>query len=1181
MTRWYHSFNTRYNVYFNGKEAFDQALKSQQEGYQEEYTDQILMYPVSSLPKDKKTPGGPFDKSYEKAVKAIKSHSIKEKPEKKAGKRNDPKYQEFMSREEYNPFLHKAWMLMGESQFYNGDFLQASSTFSYIARHYVSQPEIVAPAKIWQARCYSEMGWNYDADNLLSQINNEHLPTKQNAWFSAVYADYLVKNKRYQDAVPYLNVAIDNEKNKLQKARMRYLLGQIYTTLDNKTMAYKTFEEVAKSNTTYKLEFSAKIRQTEVFPGGNTQKLIGMLNSMSKSSKNKDYLDQVYYAMGNVYMTIPDTAKAIASYAQGVTKSTQNGLDKALCQVVLGDLYFQQRNYIQAQPCYADAMGILKKEHKDYARVAKRSEVLDELVVFYEAIHLQDSLQALAKLPEADRMVVINNIIENLKKKEEEEKEKAQREEYLAKQEDVRNEMMNRRGNPGGALPGPMPGGPQSNEFYFYNATAIAQGKNIFQQRWGRRKLEDDWRRRNKISPIIDEFADSVDAANDMQAENISETNAVTDSIGHVPAEEDVSSDPKDPKFYLQQIPFTPEDVEASNLIIMDGLFNMGVIYKDNLEDFSLSIETFNTLDTRFPDNEFKLDSYYHLYLIYLKLRDSYMAELYKAKIRSEFPESELAIAMADPHYEYNMSVMHIVQDSIYQDTYKAYMEGNTSLVRQNYKLASERYAQSPLIPKFMFLNALSYVQTHQPNDFKIRLKELIERFPNADVTALAGEMMKGLQRGLTLSGNGNLIQGQLFNIRFGVDGNEDFVPDSMLVFSPEKNAPHEMLLLYPTGSVNDNMLLFTVAEYNFSNFMVNDFDLVFETFGDISMLQIRGFFNQDEIMQYYRMINQDTGYAHQLDSAVVIVPISIDNFNILLKGKSLDEYIQFFTKQYGGDNAHLINQWNKQQKTEIKKLEKEIESDDSSEDEILPDTTKNISIETEKTDSLQSEFELIIPTDSIQKVPLINQAHEAIDKVNEAADDVNDGLDDVNEAAGKAVDVINSANETLNKISEDPIRGIRDLFSKRKKSNAIDEYVKQQEKEEKERQKQLDKEKKEKEKAEKEQKAQEEKERKALLKQQEEEEKAILKAKEQQEKNLRELKKQELKEKEAAKKQLQKEKEAARKQKEADAKARQKQKEKERKEKEKAAEEARKQKEKEREAARKQKEAERKAKQK
>ena len=411
-SRFYHAFNSRYNIYFNGKTSFDEALLSMQNGYKESYSDMILMYPVSAQPKDKQETGGPFDRAIEKSNKAIKLHSIKAKPAKKPGWRNDPKKRAWQEQEEYNPFLKKCWLMMGQAQFYNADFLQASATFSYIARHYAHDEEVVAEARLWQARCYSEMDWFYEAEDILGKLNTNGIPRKNLNQYATVYADYLVKQKQYEEAVPYFKTAIKAEKNRRQRTRMKYLLGQIYAEQGQNGLAYQMFGQVIKANPPYELEFAARIRQTEVFTGGNFQKVVKMLGRMAKSDKNKDLLDQVYYALGNVYMSREDTASAIRNYELGVEKSTRNGLDKAICQIKLGDLYFQKRDYVKAQPNFSGALSGIRKEYKDYERVSKLSAILDELVVHVEAVHLQDSLQALAKMPEAERFAVIDKIIE-------------------------------------------------------------------------------------------------------------------------------------------------------------------------------------------------------------------------------------------------------------------------------------------------------------------------------------------------------------------------------------------------------------------------------------------------------------------------------------------------------------------------------------------------------------------------------------------------------------------------------------------------------------------------------------------------------------------------------------------------------------------------------------------------
>ena len=901
-SRFYHSVNSRYNTYFNGKTTFDEALKAMNDGYQENYTEQIVMFPVSGMYREEKSStGGPFNRAIEKANKAIRLHSIKEKPPRKPGWQSDPKQIRLQLQKEFNPFMKYCWLMIAESHYYNGDFLTAAVTFSYITRHYITDPDLVAEARIWQARCYSAMDWFYETNNIIKKLEETGIPEKHQKSYDRMLADYLIRSEQTEKAIPYLKTAVTAQKNKRQRARWQYLLGQLYQENEQNESAYLAFGKVAKSNPPYELEFAARIRQTEVLPEGNDQKVLKMLRRMAKSDKNKDFLDQVYYAMGNVYMTLSDTAKAIDSYAQGIEKSTQNGMDKAICQIRLGDIYYTQKDYLNAQPCFSGALAGLPKEYKDYNRVSRLSETLDELVVYYEAVHLQDSLQTLARMPEAERLAVIDKIIEDIIAEEKKAEKEAQQADYLATQEAMGSNM--RRGQDF-SMPTAARG---DNTFYFYNPQTVAQGKTQFQNKWGRRTLEDNWRRRDKkiaLLPSEEDMAQNMTSDSDLLSDDM-----LTPADSLAALQDSLSSDPKSRDYYLQQIPLTEDDLLSSDLIIQDGLYNMGMIYKDKLEDMPLSVETFEELERRFPDNPYHLDYYYQVYLMALRYKDEALAEKYKAKLIAEFPESDYAIAISDPDYEYNMRMMDVVQDSIYEQTYLAYLAEDTTTVRLNYREVSSKYPLAILMPKFMFLNALTYVQAGDVEGFKEALTLLTEKFPTADVSDLANEMLKGLLRGR------QLMQGSIssltWNLRFGMsDEGELSAADSARKFSADQAEPHRMLLIYTTGIIDRNQLLYAVALYNFANFRVKGFDLRFEYVGPLTLFHISGFGHLDEIIDYYKLVYGAEGYASAIDDVVSFFPISDQNYDVLMHGKTLEEYMAFFIENYGEAAPELVSRW-------------------------------------------------------------------------------------------------------------------------------------------------------------------------------------------------------------------------------------------------------------------------------
>ena len=1117
--RRFHAFTARYNTYFNGKTSFDEQLASLHNGYRENYTEQILMFPISAQPKDKRETGGVFDRAIEKGNKAIKQHSIQKKPPRTSGWQNNPKLVALQEKNEYNPFLKHCWMLVAQGQFYNADFLQASATFSYITRHYADDKEMVAEARIWQARCYAEMDWLHEAGTILDNLAQNGFPDANRKQYDRIYADYLIKSGEFAQSVPYLERAIKTEKNRLQRTRMRYLLGQIYTDLGQKEEAYRVFGKVAASSPPYELEFAARIRQTEVIPDGNDQQALKMLTRMAKSPKNSNYLDQVYYAVGNIYMNRQDTVKAIENFALGIEKSTQHGLDKAICQIRLGDIYFTQKDFVNAQPCFSGALAGIQKEYKDYERVSRLSAVLDELVVYVEAVHLQDSLQILAKMPELELHALIDKMIEDLKKKEEEDAKAAERDRYLAEQGSYGSGITQRPGM--GGAPVMLPTGGTESSFYFYNSMTVAQGKTQFQTTWGRRTLEDNWRRRNKVMSMIDPLGGETAALSDtLQLDEFGMPVYPMDSLQLLM--DSLASDPKSREYYLQQIPFSEDDLDASNVIIADGLFNMGMIYKDKLEDMNLSIEAFEELERRFPDNKYRMDSYYHSFLMALRYKEIALGERYKSKLISAFPESDYALAIADPNYEYNIRMMNSVQDSTYEATYNLYLAGDTSAVRRNYEHFSNTYPLSVLIPKFMFLNALTYVQAGDAEGFKEALSLLVEKYPSADVTELANEMLKGLLRGRELVAGD--FKGMAWNMRFGLRGDGTLSEaDSALVFTHEEPvSPHQMMLVYQTGSVDRNQLLYAVAAFNFANFDIKTFDMNFDEISSVTIMTITGFNHIDEVLDYVQMIYGSNGYATHFDASVSFIPISDKNAYTLLHGKTLEEYMTFFIEHYGEKAAALIARWRIQMsdneflgEAEDKLVEKAIEEMEDigeigeiGEDEIITNYELGITEEIGEVDS-RGVPSAVAQDEEIGEVGEIEEIGEDVVKVVNVLTDLNDITDLEIEEEITPEQPTETQQDTLT-IQTRPKEITLDYLMEQRKLSDEEERVRKEEEA-----KSL---------------AQKRKETAALKKQQEKERKQLLRQKAKEAKERERQRKKEQKEKERLNKQRQKEREAQRK---------------------------------------------------
>ncbi len=888
QSRFYQSFVTRFNVYHNGNEAYKEGLSAQEKSHKDNYMEIIPLFPVSKE-NTRSSGSGSFDKAIEKSQKAIKLHSIKQKPKKKAGRKLSEKDKLWYAKKEYNPYLHNAWMLMGKAQFQKGEFLEAASTFSYITRLYSEDPKIVAEARMRMAQCYAELKWNYEADNLLAQIGRDSIHYQLAEEYDAIMASHLLRQEQFAEALPYLEKAVKRSgRTKKQKTREYYLLGQIHKHLGNKQQAYEAFGKAIKQNPPYELEFNARIQQTETVSGNNAPKMLKTLKRMGKDPNNKDFLDQVHYAMGNIYLAQKDTVNAIAQYEKGAELSTRNGIEKGILLLQLGQIYWDRTKYVDAQRCYSEAIGLIDKEHKDYDMVNLRSTILDELVEHTVAIDLQDSLQHLATLPEAELDKVIENIIaevirqeEEAKKAEEEAALMAQREEALGAAQ-AKGPQMN--------TPGAMNTGDKS--WYFYNTQLVAQGKKDFQQKWGRRKLEDNWRRANK-SVLADETYEGVNYDDD-EEEDMSTDSIASDSTA-MALPDSLVTDPHDPMYYKQQIPFTEEQMIESNAILQEALFSAGIIYKDKLEDFRLAERTLRRLNTQFPDFDRTDEVYYNMYLMYSRWRRWDEAERYRQLLLTEYPYSDYTLTINDPDFATNAIYGKHIEDSLYAATYSAYMEGRHGEVESNVTLSGEKYPLGIHRPKFMFLNAMSDLQQGDQSSFLSQLKEIVGKYPQNEISELAGLIAQGMQEGRLLT-SGTL--GSIWSRRLA-STEETIVADSLRQpFSSERYAPFRFVIAYEEGTVNENQLLFEVARYNFSKFMVRNFDISTSKQGGIGMIHVIGLASFDEAYQYMHRLYANPEMAVKLSGLRALL-ITDANLELLLKYYSIDEYTLFYEQNF------------------------------------------------------------------------------------------------------------------------------------------------------------------------------------------------------------------------------------------------------------------------------------------
>lgn len=889
-SRWWHSFNARYNTYYNGSVAYIDASLEKENGNKDNFTEMIPMYTVGNK-KSRELGKANYDKAIEKCEKAIKLHSITKRPEWTKSRRKTERDIEWLSRKEYNPFLWKAWMLMGRSQFYQGAFDEAASTFSYMCRLYATQPAIYGRARAWLAKSYIEQDWLYDAEDVIRNMQRDSIHWRAQKEWNFTYADYYIHTGDYDKAIPYLKKSIDHEMRKKQKARLCFLLGQLYAATGKNVEAYKAFKSVVRKNPPYELEFNARIAMTEVMGASQAKKMVGKLKRMAASDKNKDYLDQVYYAIGNIYLAQKDTMNAISNYEKGNKKATRSGIEKGVLLLKLGDLYWQQEKFSDAQRCYGEAIGLLDKDRKDYEQLSARSKVLDELVPYTDAIHLQDSLQALAKMSEKDRNAAIDRVIAELKRQEKE--QKRLEDEKNAQQTMQRNGAMGNRNNTNrNNTAQTQQNNRQNAVWYFYNAMAVQQGKQAFEKLWGKRENTDNWQRLNKT--VVGNLNGDADMElTEEQKDSIAKAELAQDSLEQL--KDSAQNDPHKREYYLAQIPFTEDQVATSNLAIMDGLYNSGVIFKDKLDNLDLSKKQFTRLETQYPDFEQKADMYYHLFLLYSRLGQHDVAAGYVEKLKAEYPENQWTILLTDPYFKENAQFGVHIEDSLYAATYEAFKADRLSEAKANAQISATRFPLGENRDKFLFIGGLAKLNDGDSKGCVDDMKAVVEKFPQSKLAEMAGMIVNGVNAGKPLHG-ARFDLGDVWTRRTAVLADSDSI--NAKTFDAERNTEFVFMLAYVPDSVDENKLLYQMAKVNFTHYVVRNFDLAIEDANGLRRMVVRGFRNYDEALQYARGLAEQAGLQQLLSGCKAIV-ISDKNLPLLGTNFSYADYQDFYDKNF------------------------------------------------------------------------------------------------------------------------------------------------------------------------------------------------------------------------------------------------------------------------------------------
>lgn len=886
-TRSYHYVTARYNVYFNANKAFLKVDDEIHKSNKDNYSEILPVFPLSN-PETAAMAKGKMDYVLEKCQKTIKTHSIVKKPKKDPKRMRDPEYKAFLEKEEYNSMVQQAWLLMGKAQFYQSDFLAAVSTFSYIKRHFDDNKDVCVEASLWEARTFAELGWYYEAEESLKRIDEKTFTHHTNEIFVLVKSDLLLKQGYYEEAIPFLLTAVDQSDRK-DKARMSYILAQVYEKLGNYPEAYKWYEECLDNNPLHELEFNAMLSQARCYQGKDIESLKAKLEKLIKKQSNSEYLDQIYFTIGELYQRNGNEQLAIKFYDKAINESIRGGIDKAKAQVALGEIYYSKENYLKAQPLYSEAIPLLPTTFENYSELSKKSLLLNDIAKNQQTIVLEDSLQYLSTLSKEQQIAIIEEVI---KKRKEEEAEQQRKLEEAARIQSIRdqNAAMGQTNLSLGEL--------ADKSWYFYNPSLITRGRLDFQKTWGSRALEDDWRRSNKSSNLWD-FSSSED-------EETQDSLAVADSV----VEKQYTRD--DVEYYLRLIPQTPEQMATSNQNIENSLVNLFTIFESRMGDNDKARDVYDTLVARFP-NSSQLDMVrYRLYQMYSRNNKTLDAKYIKDVLYTKHPDSKytryLQGGMPEP------STINEKVELLYRETYEAFKKGDANTVKKNAYIAETTYSEHELMPKFMFLSTVSTAKEDGNETFKANLQKLVEKYPNNEVSTISKNIVALMEQGKEVQSSFSVTEIQQQREQTIVTEEEFATNIQKAGFSYDPESAHIFICIVEGEEDVKNKVLYSIAQFNFSRFLIKDFDLSVRKLDDGGFaIAVKGLMHLKEANWYQNMILTDANISSVLGEVEhKAFVISEDNFIKIFDKESVQKYLDF------------VNQ-NQLEVTDSEEIEKEI----------------------------------------------------------------------------------------------------------------------------------------------------------------------------------------------------------------------------------------------------------------
>ena len=866
INRTYHSTTAKYNGYFNAKELIRQGLEDYRSSYREDYNE---ILPIELMPNEEDvTEFYPIlDTAISKCETVISKHSMPtaSKPSQK--------------KTEYARWIDQNWFMIGKANYIRRDYQKALKNFEYIRKFYEGRSSTYT-GQLWEAKAQIKLGDLTEAGRTLQKLDqrvqvrlsekNEEkskskivrkkskddedespeLPKDFEFELAKTKAMLALEKNDNAKALKQLKLALKEARYKEDKARISFIIGQLLQEQNN-TEARTYYTQSIRKNAPFEMSFNARINRAVVSDLGDDQ-MIAELEDMADEEKYLEFRDQIYYAMAQVELGRSQKDAAKNDLSKSVFFSLNNPRQKGVSYETLGDLSFEEKNYVYAQKYYDSSAQVIPDTYKNAELIRKKAEKLSDLVDHIEVITFEDSVQQIAMLGEKERNKFLKDVIKQLKEEEaarkQREAEKAERMRELQRSYAAQNQG-------------------RGNKWYFSNPKAMQEGVEEFRRLWGQRENEDYWRLSNKPTHFIKGMTD------------ISDTSIVQDStIVENVESEDIALEDLTPEMLLKDIPLTDSAMERSNERLLEALYNSGMIYKEQLDEVEMGIKQFDRVLDKNVENKHNLLSAFQLYKIYDEKKSSSKSK-YESYILNNYPNSDYANYLRDPDYFLKKKERDALAQKEYLKSVERFERGLYYPVIGKAKKVIANEPDNVYRKEYFLLQAMAMGQINRDKTSLLPvLNQVVEEYPESDVAKRAKELIMLIEE--------------------GVPDFEEFNTGSSDLFARSESAEYFILVkLDKTDNLNDASK--KVDNFNrefFSRERLNTKSQIYDS--DVTFVKVGTFSNIEDLEKYMKDFKLTRKHLADLRTNEIMF-ISQENFKTLLKNKKLKEYMEFYEDNY------------------------------------------------------------------------------------------------------------------------------------------------------------------------------------------------------------------------------------------------------------------------------------------